>query len=465
MAHIDQGGTPFQFFAPGSGSSFNQQIANGAMRTSTAGYVSTNKPQGVMPRVGFGWDVSKTGALRCVADMASTITASAVLFYAVYTNPPFGAVALDVRNGQTLNYSIGTANGLAYPLFPPGLQFQLNPAGGLCWDCPSPQVKGLGPIVHPPTVQVWNITVEKRLSNSIIVEADYLANHTNNLLVQTNVNRFAGDLLQHNGSLTRLNPYFGPITFTDKPLDTQMPITAHSSSVSASREAYRQKASTLSVKPQDWTSSNDNGVAAAESILDASNPSLQHGLSDYDVARRLTIDSVYDVPSPFKHGLGSHVLGGWQLAGISIFQSGLPFSVYTTAAYPRGDYNADGYNYDYPNTPSFGNHTSSARGDFIKGLFAASAFSAPAAGQEGNLGRNTFSGPGLANVNLNVVKTEHLPWFVREGATLQLRGEIFNLFNRVNLTNPVSDLSSSLFGKSTGQNLPRSVTFGIRIQY
>jgi hypothetical protein len=68
-------------------------------------------------------------------------------------------------------------------------------------------------------------------------------------------------------------------------------------------------------------------------------------------------------------------------------------------------------------------------------------------------------------VNLNVVKTEHLPCFVKEGATLQLRDEIFNLFNRVNLTNPVSDLSSSLFGRSTGQNLPLSVTFGIRVQY
>jgi hypothetical protein len=98
-------------------------------------------------------------------------------------------------------------------------------------------------------------------------------------------------------------------------------------------------------------------------------------------------------------------------------------------------------------------------------LFTASVLSAPAAGQEGSPGRNTFSGPGLADVNLNVVKTEHLTWFVKEGATLQLRGEIFNVLNRLNLTNPVSDLSSALFGRSTGQNLPQSVPFGIRIQY
>jgi hypothetical protein len=86
-------------------------------------------------------------------------------------------------------------------------------------------------------------------------------------------------------------------------------------------------------------------------------------------------------------------------------------------------------------------------------------------GQEGNLGRNTFDGPGLANVNLNVQKSFHIPWFVSEGAQVQLRGEIFNLFNRVNLVNPISDLSDPLFGESTDQNLPRQVNLGVRIQF
>lgn len=137
----------------------------------------------------------------------------------------------------------------------------------------------------------------------------------------------------------------------------------------------------------------------------------------------------------------------------------------TTAPYPRGDFNADGFAYDPPNTPAFGNYVSASRGAFISGLFKASDFPLPPSGTAGNLGRNTFDGPGLANINLNAVKNTHIPWFVREGATLQLRGEIFNLFNRVNLVTPVSDLANSLFGRSTGQNLPRTVTFGARIQF
>jgi len=200
-------------------------------------------------------------------------------------------------------------------------------------------------------------------------------------------------------------------------------------------------------------------------VFDAANPGNQHARSDYNVARRFTIDSVYEIPSPFKQGLGNQIAGGWQLAAIAIFQSGLPFTVVTTAPYPRGDFNADGFNYDVPNTPSFGNYKSTSRGDFINGLFPASAFPLPAVGQQGSLGRNTFDGPGLANVNLNLVKTAHIPWFVKEGATAQLRCEVFNLFNRVNFTNVVNDLSNSLFGKSTAQSLPRSVTLGLRIQF
>lgn len=461
LAHIDQGGTPSEFFTPGTGSTFDQQIANGYMRTSSAGYVSTDTPQGVMPRFGFGWDVFGNGSLAVRGGYGLFYNRLGDLSYSVSTNPPFGSLALDVRNGQTLAFSLGSPNGLSFPV-PPGVQTTLNAAGGL--TATPVAVKGLGPNISIPSVQVWNMTIEKRLTNSIIVEADYMGNHGSNMFLQTNVNRYADDLLQHNGKLTRLNPYFGTITYgdsngySDADYGTFLVSKRFSNGFSA-RGIYAFG------KATDLTSSNDNGVSGAENIFDAANPMAQHALSDFDVAKRLTIDSVYDVPSLFKHGPLNQVFGGWELAGIAIFQSGLPFSVITTAPYPTGDFNADGFNYDAPNTPSFGNHVSTSRSAFVTGLFTASQFPIPALGQEGNLGRNTFNAPGLANVNMNIMKTLHIPWFVHEGAIFQLRGEIFNLFNRVNLTSPVNDLSSSLFGKSTGQSLPRSVTFGARIQF
>jgi len=49
--------------------------------------------------------------------------------------------------------------------------------------------------------------------------------------------------------------------------------------------------------------------------------------------------------------------------------------------------------------------------------------------------------------------------------TFEIRADVFNIFNRVNLTQPVSDLSSGQFGQSTSQNLPRSAQFGLHFSF
>ena len=463
LGQTDRSGTPLSLFSPGSGSTFNQQVASGAMRVTGNGLASTNMLNAWNPRIGFGWDVFGNGSLAVrggyglfynrIGDLSWAGTGRA--------NPPFGAVTFDVRNGQTLNYALGSPDGLFFPL-PPGVQYSLNLAGGLAGTPIT--VSGIQPVFNEPYVHVWNLQIQKSLPGQIVVEADYMGNRGRDMYLQTDVNRYAGDLLQHNGTLTRLNQYFGPIIYgrstgyADAHYGTLMVARRFSKGFSAKGVFTFGKAT-------DLTSSNDNGVGGGRNVFDSANPVLQHGRSDFNVAKRFTIDGVYQVPSPFRSGAGKAVFGGWEMAAIGIFQSGLPLTVVTTAPFPRGDFNADGFNYDPPNTPSYGNYVSASRSAFINGIFKASDFPLPASGTPGNLGRNTFDGPGLANVNLNAVKNTRIPWFVKEGANLQLRAEIFNLFNRVNLVNPVSDLSNSLFGRSTGQNLPRTLTMGVRIQY
>jgi len=84
-------------------------------------------------------------------------------------------------------------------------------------------------------------------------------------------------------------------------------------------------------------------------------------------------------------------------------------------------------------------------------LFPASAFPAPPKGQEGNLGRNTYSAPGYANVNLGVQRSFPLH-FLGEAGKFELRGEFLNAFSWVNLTGPGGDLSNVNIGKSTGNS-------------
>jgi hypothetical protein len=304
------------------------------------------------------------------------------------------------------------------------------------------------------------------LPANFVFEADYLGSRSTHLYTQTDINRFAGNLLATNGNLTRLNSVFGSIIYGQTVGNSMANIFSFSAARRFSHN-WSINAVFTTGRALDADSSNDNGVANGRNILDVANIRGQWGRADYDINKRFAFDTVYEVPAPYRSHLLKATLGNWRVSGITILQSGLPFTVYTSAANRSGgDYNADGFNYDVPNTPSFGNYLSTSRSNFITGLFTPSQFPVPAPGREGSLGRNTFDGPGFANVNLNVVKTAHIPWVIGgEGATLEFRTEIFNLFNRVNLNQPTSDLSSGLFGRSTSQRQPRQVQFGLRIAF
>src|SRR5258708_9006744 len=156
-------------------------------------------------------------------------------------------------------------------------------------------------------------------------------------------------------------------------------------------------------KSTDDMSSNDNGTANGEAIFNPLNISSKHGLSDFDVSRRFTIDSLVLLPSPCSKGIGKTVLGGWRMSNIVVLQSGLPFSVYTSAAFNpmrdssgniiglkpgSGDFNADGYGYDVPNRPASGSVSTGSGSDFIKRFASAPAFPPPTPTSKGHLAPN-----------------------------------------------------------------------------
>jgi hypothetical protein len=163
-------------------------------------------------------------------------------------------------------------------------------------------------------------------------------------------------------------------------------------------------------------------------------------------------------------------VNGWEFSSITTVQSGRPFSVWNGAsAAAGGDYNRDagggavgGGFYDRPNAPAPGViATSFARQDFLSGLFPASAFLRPAAGQNGTLGRNTFRGPGYTTVDLALGRTVK----ITESKSLQFRLEAFNTLNNVNLYLPNADLSVSNFGKSTQAFEPRNLQVSARFSF
>jgi len=479
-----QGVIPFPLFTPGPGATFAQQVEAGTMqvRGNHKGYMSDNTPNGFGPRIGMAWDVFGNGSTSIRAAYGLFHSRVANLSYGSTngdnTNPPaFGNPSVNINQpGYKFSYVLGTSAGYYFPP-PPGFVFQIGPAGNIVGSRVS--VGGLTPLPKQPETSDYTFSIQHRLGNNYVIEADYLGIHSVHLYTQTDVNRFAGNLIVNNNTLTRLNPYFNSIIYG------QTIGSAKANTVSfmlTRRFAHGLSAQGIYTgsRALDANSSNDNGVANGERIEDVANINGQWGPSDFNVKKRVALNAVWEVPSHFHSAILQQTLGHWRLSGDAILQSGLPFTVYTSASFVpiltngavtgmkagSGDYNADGYGYDEPNAPSFGNHVSVSRSAFLRGLFPSSAFPVPVLGQEGNLGRNTFESPGLAQVNLNAVKTVHIPWFIgKEGATLEVRGEMFNLFNRVNLNAPTSDLSSGLFGLSTSQRSPRAVQFGARIAF
>jgi hypothetical protein len=141
-------------------------------------------------------------------------------------------------------------------------------------------------------------------------------------------------------------------------------------------------------------------------------------------------------PSNFdlRHAVAANFLAstrrftGWELNGLVTIQSGFPFT--PIVGYDRAQLRASN---DLNQRPDY---IAAPAAPIILGTadrwFDPTAFGLPAAGFFGNLGRNNFSGPGLATLDIGINK----PLWRREGMRLDLRVEAFNLANRANLQIP-----------------------------
>jgi hypothetical protein len=178
---------------------------------------------------------------------------------------------------------------------------------------------------------------------------------------------------------------------------------------------------------------------------------LDRAVSDYDRPQRLSISYLWLLPGP--SGWSRYVLGGWQLAGIAVFQSGTPFSIGN--GFDRDDFGdkedrADIGNSSMPlgtravifpgcstryQNPDTGACATPSQVHWVEGTGFPNA---------STVGRNTLRTAGTNNFDLNLTKSIPLG----ETRRLELRWEAVNAFNHAQYVNvPADSIVNSLPGR------------------
>ncbi|MCO6512689.1 MAG: TonB-dependent receptor [Aridibacter famidurans] len=264
--------------------------------------------------------------------------------------------------------------------------------------------------------------------------------------------------------------------------------------------------------------STDPGSTAASGRPDTANLGLvvqgnqrdlnsNRGLSDFDRPHRFVSSFTWDLPN---FGSRSRFLNGWQLSGLGQWQSGTPFSIFATdsefgdpvasgGAFLRqylgiialvterntpmgGVFREERYNVGVASgtifNTAFGRPSIRSldllrqQGDDITQAYfnicmdpndETCALVSPLGGF-GNLGRNVLRGPSQKRFDISLSKSTK---FFKEKMELELKWDIFNVFNLVNFANPNADLSDETdFGKITRTvGAPRVMQFGAKVRF
>jgi carboxypeptidase family protein len=176
--------------------------------------------------------------------------------------------------------------------------------------------------------------------------------------------------------------------------------------------------------------------------------------SGFDIRHRLVFSANYELPF-FRSadGVAHAVLGGWQVNGVAIYQTGLPYTV------TNGTARSNTGGGDRPNQigdPELDNPT-------IAQWFNVAAFAPQPINTAGNTGNNTLHGPPQRRIDLSVFKNVPLSGAAR----LQLRAEIFNVTNIPSFAAPNAAFGTAGFGSitSTGNAIPRQMQFAAKLLF
>lgn len=446
--------------------------------------------------------------------------------------PPFGAVT----NFYPLDYT-GLSGYVADPYGPFGQKnpFPFASAGNVgTFEVPKmPYAYLVNPHFRTPYAQNFNFGFQYQLTSDTMVEAVYVGSLSRKAIATNEVNFPSLAALQQQYADSGFDPAAispecaRPLAACDEngnPTGAQSIYSNFSNTNSSSHEfqltVEKRMGHGLSLRGAYTlakTIDTSSGFRARSSTYtDPLNPGFDKGLADFDATHRLVLSWTWVLPfdKPFR---GSNrflrvATGGWAVNGITTFQSGNPFTIYSNnnsselnnyldrpdvtgpvkifknprqvQTFILPDPNVDPVssscvvaNGSDPTTglPTVtGNFYFDPRNlvctvDYTDSTYPAAPGGVPLF-SHGNMGRNVLRGPGINNWDLSIMKDFRFT----ESKSLQFRAEFFNAFNHVQFYNPDNSAYSGTFGQVTSDTSsstsqayrgPRVVQFGLKLYF
>jgi len=314
------------------------------------------------------------------------------------------------------------------------------------------------PIYKLPTAWNWNFAIQREIPGAITVEAAYVGRRGYYITRERNINSLLPGTLQANPGVNpdALRPYHG------------MGIVRLSENTGSAHyhgfqlQVERRFTSGLGFGlSYTWSKNIDTASSWRDVLFNAYDDHGYRAISSNDRPHILIINYIYELPF-LKNNTSAFgkVLGGWELSGVTQFQSGAPLSVWRSkdvAGVGPGNGNQPWDVNGNPIIPRGERAFSESNAD-QNFWFDPSVFSEPAKGTFGNAGRNILRGPGFQTWTLGIRK--NFP--VTETTRFQFRCEIFNFPNHPNWNNPNTNPTSGSFGRVQTKSAERQIQLALK---
>jgi hypothetical protein len=199
--------------------------------------------------------------------------------------------------------------------------------------------------------------------------------------------------------------------------------------------------------------------------MDTAQPELEYAIGRLDQTHSIKLSTVYELPFGegrrwVNDGFASHIIGGWRIAAVQNYTSGLPIGVTTSAPLPifNGSNRPNVTGEDW-RAPIAGNEFDPLVDRFLN----RAAFVQPV-GELGNAPRINGDVRRFWNLSENVSLAKTIT--MTDQLRLDVRMEAFNIFDRIVWGAPNTDFNSANFGMITSQgNSPRQMQVGLKLYW